>query len=159
MFEHDLKPNKGAKFKKQRRGRGDGSGRGNFSGRGMKGQSARSGGRRRPGFEGGQTPLYRKMPKLKGFKNPNAVAYQVINLASLEVFEDGTTVTRENLIEKNLIQKNKGPVKLLGNGDLKKKLTVIVDKASHKAQEKAAKAGITVQLPAEEKKAETEKEA
>jgi len=156
MYEQDLKPNKGAKQRKQRVGRGDGSGRGNYSGRGMNGQSCRSGGKRRPGFEGGQTPLYQKMPKLKGFKNPNRVEYQIVNLSSLDIFNDGDTVDINSLLAKGLIKSKVKPIKLLGNGEVTKKLTIKVDTASKSAIEKAEKSGITVEITAP-KKPKTEK--
>ena len=126
------------KTKKARKrvGRGNGSGHGTYCCRGMKGQSARAGGRRRPGFEGGQTPYLRRMPKLKGFKNPNHVEYQVVNVEKLNIFDDGATIKKEDLLSKNLISKKSRPVKLLGKGDLEKKLTIEVDKASKEAIKK-----------------------
>lgn len=119
---------------KKRVGRGNGSGVGTYSGRGMKGQTARAGGRRRPGFEGGQTPYLRKMPKLKGFKNPNHIEYQAVNVGDLNIFDSGATVKKEDLLAKNLISKKTRPVKLLGGkGELEKALTIEVDKASASA--------------------------
>lgn len=119
---------------KKKVGRGNGSGSGTYSGRGMKGQSARAGGKRRPGFEGGQTPYLRKMPKLKGFKNPNYVEYQVINVGDLNIFDSGATVKKEDLLAKNLVSKKTKPVKLLGGkGELEKAITIEVDKASASA--------------------------
>ena len=154
--------------KRKRVGRGNGSGHGTFSCRGMKGQSARSGGRRRPGFEGGQTPYLRKMPKLKGFKNPNYVEYEVVNIGELNVFDDGSTVDAKSLHAKNLISKKDKPVKLLGGkGELTKKLTITVDKASESASKavksaggdlKIIEKGKTKEKPAKEGKSEeTEK--
>jgi large subunit ribosomal protein L15 len=120
--------------KRKRVGRGDGSGKGTYCTRGMKGQSARSGGRRRPGFEGGQTPYLRKMPKLKGFKNPNYIKYQIINTGQLNIFDDKATITKKELLAKNLISKKSLPIKLLGGkGELEKSLTIKVDKASASA--------------------------
>lgn len=128
---------KNSKKSKKRVGRGNASGHGTYSCRGMKGQTARSGGRRRPGFEGGQTPYLRKLPKLKGFKNPNHVEYQVINIGALNIFDDKATVDKKALAAKNLISKANKPVKLLaGKGELEKVLTIIVDKASVSAIEK-----------------------
>lgn len=122
---------------KKRVGRGNASGHGTYSCRGMKGQSARAGGRRRPGFEGGQTPYLQRMPKLKGFKNPGRVEYQVINVGELNVFDEGANVTLEDLLAKNLVSKKSQPVKLLaGKGNLEKKLTISVNKASAQAVEK-----------------------
>ncbi len=132
---------------RKRVGRGNGSGLGTYSGKGMKGQTARAGGRRRPGFEGGQTPLLRKMPKLKGFKNPNRVEHQAVNVGDLNIFEDGTTVDFKLLLEKNLISKKTKPVKLLGGkGELEKKLTIIVDQASKEAIKKVEAKKGTVQV-------------
>lgn len=125
-----------SKLGKKRRkllGRGNGSGRGTFSTRGGKGQSARSGGKIRPGFEGGQTPMLRRMPKLRGFKNPNYQAYQVVNVGDLNIFDNNTEVNIESLLAKNLVSKKNQPVKLLGNGELEKTLTVSVAKASASA--------------------------
>ncbi|MBU1992687.1 MAG: 50S ribosomal protein L15 [Patescibacteria group bacterium] len=125
---------------KKRVGRGNASGAGTYSGRGMNGQSSRSGGKRRPGFEGGQTPLHMKMPKLRGFKNPNRVTFQVVNVSDLEVFDAGATVDVISLYEKKIIRKKNTPVKVLGNGELTKKLEVKVDKVSRSAKEKIEKA-------------------
>ena len=131
----------------KRRGRGNGSGKGTFSGRGCKGQTARTGGKRRPGFEGGQTPLIRKMPKLKGFKNPNHIDFQIINVEKLEIFDDGSTINIADLYEKNLINRKDRPIKILGNGKLTKKLEVKVDRVSSSAREKIEKAkGKVVEL-------------
>ncbi len=143
--------------KRKRVGRGNASGHGTYSCKGMKGQTARSGGRRRPGFEGGQTPYLRKMPKLKGFKNPNRVEYQAINVGDLNMFEDKATVNAETLYSKNLISKKNKPVKLLaGKGSLEKTLTIEVDKASKKAIELVeAKKG---KVKTKEKEAEPKKE-
>lgn len=125
---------KTGKKKKKRVGRGNASGHGTYSCKGMKGQTARSGGRRRPGFEGGQTPYLRKIPKLKGFKNPNHIDYQAINVGDLNIFDDNATINSETLYAKNLISKKNRPVKLLaGKGELSKSLTITVNKASAKA--------------------------
>lgn len=127
-----LKPN--IKKKRKTIGRGNGSGHGTFSGRGCKGQKARTGGKIRAGFEGGQTPYIRRIPKLRGFNNPNHIQYQTVNTGSLNIFEEGATVDAAALKEKNLIAKKLQPVKLLvGKGDLTKKLTIKVDKASQEA--------------------------
>lgn len=134
MSLQNLSSKEGKKSRK-RVGRGNGSGHGTFSCRGMKGQSARSGGRRRPGFEGGQTPYIQKMPKLKGFKNPNRVEFQVVNLSDLNIFEANEQVNPETLYAKKLICKRHIPVKLLAKGELTKALEVTVHKASEKAKE------------------------
>ena len=151
---------KSRKYKK-RIGRGNGSGTGTYSGRGVKGQKARTGGRRRPGFEGGQTPYLRKMPKLKGFKNPNYVDYQIVNVGDLNIFESGATIKKEDLLAKNLISKKTKPIKLLaGKGALEKTLTIEVDKASASAMKVVEAKKGQVQLlkkPEVGKEKETEK--
>lgn len=140
-----IKPNKGARKQKRIRGRGDGSGRGSFSGRGCKGQLARSGGKPKPGFEGGQTPLLRRMPKLKGFKKPRRIYFQAINVESLNRFSDGETVDIVALFENGLISKKDRPVKLLGSGELTKKLIVKADACSASAKAKIiAKGGLVL---------------
>ncbi len=155
-----LKSNKGARHRRKRVGRGNGSGMGTYSTRGMNGQNARSGGKRRPGFEGGQTPFIQRMPKLKGFKNPNAIVYQVVNVDALNVFDDNANVDKEALLAKKLISKKNKPVKLLGNGELTKKLTITVDAATKSADEKVkkAKGSLTITAPAKSAKDETPKE-
>ena len=135
MSLQNLKSKTG-RIKRKRVGRGNGSGHGTFSGRGVKGQTARAGGRRRPGFEGGQTPYLRRMPKLKGFRNPNRTEYQIINLGDLNIFEEKENIDTAALIAKNLISKKDKPVKLLaGKGALTKTLTITVDRASKSAIE------------------------
>jgi len=140
-----LKSNKGARHRKKCLGRGDGS-NGTYSGRGMKGQNARSGGKRRPGFEGGQTPFIQKMPKLRGFKSLDERVFRIINVKDLDVFEDGATVDNKSLSEKKLLRSGTKLVKILGNGELKKKLTVIVDAFSKSAEEKITKAGGSISV-------------
>lgn len=143
MFQlHHIQPKKGStKRQKPRLGRGDGSGHGNFSGRGTKGQNQRAGGTRRPGFEGGQTPIIRRVPKLKGFRHHSQVIFQVINLEQLNIFKDGEEITAENLLAKKLIRKATLPVKILGMGKLTKKLSIKIPKISRTAREKIIKAG------------------
>ncbi len=136
----ELKPAEGSTFDRKRVGRGIGSGTGKTSGKGHKGQNARSGGGVRPGFEGGQMPLYRRLPK-RGFTNIFAKEYVAVNVSELERFEDGTEVTAELLKESGVISKVKDGVKLLGRGELTKKLTVKVAKFSKSAQEKIEKVG------------------
>lgn len=132
----DLQPAEGAVQSGRRRGRGPGSGLGKTSGKGHKGQNARSGGGVRPGFEGGQMPLTRRLPK-RGFYNPFGTAYTEINIAKLEVFENDTVVTAELLKETGLISKiEKDGVKVLGNGELSKRLTVQVAAFTRSAQQK-----------------------
>jgi large subunit ribosomal protein L15 len=136
----ELQPAEGSKFAPKRVGRGIGSGTGKTSGKGHKGQNARSGGGVRPGFEGGQMPLYRRLPK-RGFKNIFAKQYVTINVETLEVFEDGTEVTAELLKEKGIVSKTLDGIKILGRGELTKKLTVKVAKYTESAKEKIEKAG------------------
>jgi len=135
----DLRSPKGARKGSRRVGRGDGSGRGKTSGRGHKGLFSRSGGSLRAGFEGGQMPLIRRLPK-RGFTNIFKQEYQIINVDSLNIFKDGDVVSPALLRERNLISKDL-PVKVLGNGELKKKITVQVHKYSKSAVDKIKKAG------------------
>ena len=136
----ELKPAEGSAFKVKRVGRGIGSGTGKTSGKGHKGQNARSGGGVRPGFEGGQMPIYRRLPK-RGFKNIFAKKYVTINVDALEVFEDGTEITEALLKEKGIISKTLDGVKLRGRGELTKKLNVKVPGYTGSAKEKIEKAG------------------
>jgi large subunit ribosomal protein L15 len=139
---HDLKPAPGSNPKKQRVGRGVGGRRGKTAGTGTKGQGTRD--TIKPGFEGGQTPLTRRTPKLKGFKNPFRIEYTVINLDGLEDFESGAEVTPETLRARGLIHKH-GLVKLLGRGQVSKPLTVRVHAVSAAAAEAIRSAGGTVE--------------
>ena len=150
MKLHTLKPNKGAKHRIKRLGAGESSGTGKTCGKGNKGQKARSGGSVRPGFEGGQMPLHRRLPK-KGFNNKDfKTKVSVVNLAQLEKhYEDGQTVNEESLREKGLVSRNIDIVKVLGQGDLSKKLTISVDAISTSAREKVEKAGGSVESPTE----------
>ena len=141
MRIHTIQPAVGATTSEKRLGRGIGSGLGKTSGKGHKGQWARSGGGVRPGFEGGQTPIARRLPK-RGFNNKWAITYDIVNVESLNVFEEGTVVTAELLAEKRLVSgKNNGGVKILGNGHLTKKLTVQADKFSASAKSAIEAAG------------------
>lgn len=130
---------------RKRVGRGPGSGTGGTAGRGTKGQKARSGGGKARGFEGGQTPLARRLPK-RGFTNINRKEYAVVNVEDLNRFEDGTHVTPALLKEVRLVRQEHDGVKILGNGELTKKLTVSANKFSKSAQEAIAKAGGTVEV-------------
>ena len=123
MKLHELQPATGSRKVRNRVGRGTSSGNGKTAGRGQKGQKARSGGKVRLGFEGGQTPLFRRMPK-RGFLNINRKEYAIVNLDQLNVFEDGAEVTPVVLIEAGIVKAEKSGVKILGNGELTKKLTV-----------------------------------
>ncbi len=137
----NLKPADGAKHSKKRVGRGHGSGQGAQAGRGHKGAQSRSGYSFKRGFEGGQMPLHRRIPK-RGFHNEFRVEYAVINLDTLsERFDDGTVVTPELLVETGLITRARRPIKVLARGDVSKKLTVRAHKFSGKAAEKIAAAG------------------
>jgi large subunit ribosomal protein L15 len=135
MKLHELKPAAGSRHKKKRVGRGIAAGQGKTAGKGHKGQNARSGGGVRPGFEGGQNPIYRRLPK-RGFTNPNRVEYAIINLDELNRFEEGTVVTPELLVEQGVVKNLKAGLKVLGNGELSKKLTVKAHKFSASAIEK-----------------------
>jgi len=140
MKLHELKPAFGSTTAPKRLGRGTGSGLGKTSGKGHKGAKARSGGGKRPGFEGGQMPLVRRLPK-RGFYNPFRTEYVAINVDRLEVFEDGTTVTPVELIEQGIIKKIEDGIKIMGNGELTKKLTVQAAKFTATAKEKIEAAG------------------
>ena len=141
MKLHELKPAAGSTKKRKRVGRGESSGLGKTSGRGANGQNARSGGGTRPGFEGGQMPLIRRIPK-RGFNNIFKVDYSVVKLEDLNRFEDGAEVTPELLKEARLVRKlEKGGVKILGNGSIDRKLTVKAHKFTQSATEKIEAAG------------------
>lgn len=140
MKLHELSPAPGSNKDAFRKGRGAGSGNGKTAGKGHKGQKARSGGGVRPGFEGGQMPLQRRVPK-RGFVNIFATKYATINVSDLEKFEDGAVVDAQALLESGLIKKTLDGVKVLGNGELTKKLTVNCAAFSASAKEKIEKAG------------------
>lgn len=141
----NLRPADGSKHSDNfRRGRGHGSGNGKTAGKGHKGQKARSGAPR-PGFEGGQMPLYRRLPK-RGFKNRNSKDIVAINISTLERFEDGATVDVDTLIQTGVIKKRRDGVKILGNGELTKKLNVRVDAFSASAKEKIEALGGTAEV-------------
>lgn len=146
MKLHELKPAEGSTKSRKRVGRGTGSGLGNTAGRGHKGQNSRSGGGVRPGFEGGQMPMTRRLPK-RGFTNNFGKEYTVINVSDLEErFEQGAEVTIESLFDTGLIKKVIDGVKVLGNGELTKSLTVRVQKVSKTAAEKITAAGGKVEV-------------
>ena len=140
MKLHELAPAPGSVKEGYRKGRGPGSGNGKTAGKGHKGQNARSGGGVRPGFEGGQLPLYRKLPK-RGFKNHFAVNYAIVNVSALDVFNDGDTVNLDALMAKGIIKKPLDGLKVLGNGEITKKLTVEASIFSASAKEKIEAAG------------------
>ena len=141
MKLHELSPAPGSVKSNYRKGRGPGSGNGKTAGKGHKGQNARSGGGVRPGFEGGQLPLYRKLPK-RGFKNRFATHYAIVNVGTLNArYEDGATVTLADLMEKGVINKALDGLKVLGDGELTKKLTVEAKVFSAAAKEAIEAAG------------------
>ena len=149
MNLHDLKPNRGAKHRRKRVGNGESSGLGKTCGRGHKGQKSRSGGGVRPGFEGGQMPLHRRLPK-KGFSNVQfRDKIAIVNVSQLnQKFEDGATVDEKALREAGLVSGRCDAIKVLGQGDLERKLTLVVDAVSASARDKVEKAGGTAETGA-----------
>ena len=145
MKMHDLGPAYGSTTTTKRVGRGIGSGLGKTAGKGHKGQKARTGGSIRRGFEGGQTPLYRRIPK-RGFNNHFATEYATVNVSDLERFENGTVVNAELLLSEGIIRKELDGVKVLGNGTLTKKLTVVATKFSKSAEEKIQAVGGKIEV-------------
>ena len=144
----DLKPAEGSRHSRKRVGRGNGSGYGKTAGRGLNGPKSRAGGGKRPGFEGGQTPLAMRLPKLPGFRNINRVEYLPVNVSRLEEkFEAGEVVNGESLKAKGIIKHEDALVKVLGDGELTKALTVSVDKVSASAKAKIEAAGGKVEEP------------
>lgn len=141
-----LKPNKGARRQKLRKGRGIAAGQGASCGFGMRGQKSRSGRPTRPGFEGGQMPLYRRVPKLKHFTIVNSKEFTVINVAMLNDLKTGSIVNLDSLVKTGVVTKPKHPLKVLGNGDLKKKLTVQASAFTTSARNKIEAAGGTCEL-------------
>lgn len=161
MKLHELQPAAGSTHVTKRIGRGHGSGWGKTAGKGHKGQWARSGGGVRPGFEGGQQPLARRIPK-RGFKNIFRVEYSIVNVSDLErVFDSGAEVTEETIVGSGLIKDTQAGIKVLGNGELSKKLTVKVSKFSASAKEKITAAGGTFEalVPDAPKKSKKAKKA
>ena len=145
MKLHELKPAEGSRQERNRVGRGSSSGNGKTSGRGQKGQKSRSGGGVRLGFEGGQTPLFMRLPK-RGFTNVNRKEYAVVNLDILNRFEDGTEVTPLTLVEAGIVKDEKSGIKVLGNGELTKKLAVKAAKFSKTAEEAIVANGGSVEV-------------
>ena len=140
MKLHELRPTDGSTTPAWRKGRGAGSGNGKTAGKGHQGQNARSGGGVRPGFEGGQIPLYRRLPK-RGFNNKFATVYAIVNVEQLNAFENGETVNAEALVNKGIVRKTYDGIKILGKGELTKKLTVEAKVFSATAAEKIKAAG------------------
>lgn len=145
MKLHELKPAEGSRKVRNRVGRGTSSGNGKTSGRGQKGQNSRSGGGVRLGFEGGQTPLFRRLPK-RGFTNINRKEFAIVNLDTLNRFEDGTEVTPALLVESGIVKNEKSGIKVLGNGQVERKLTVKASKFSEAAKQAIEAAGGSVEV-------------
>jgi len=142
---NELKPVEGARHSKKRVGRGIGSGLGKTAGRGQKGQNSRSGGGVRPGFEGGQLPLFQRLPK-RGFHNHSRVEYAIVNVEQLNSFENGSVVDVEAIVKAGLVKEVLAGVKVLGNGELTKKLTVKANKFSSVAKQKIENVGGTTEV-------------
>jgi len=152
----NLQPTPGSRERRKRVGRGDGSGKGKYSGRGIKGQKARTGHSRRPGFEGGQTPLWRRIPK-RGFVSPHRKEYAYVNIDELMTkYDDGADVTPEDVLERGIVGQLNDGLKVLGRGDCDKALTVYAHKISNSAREKIEAAGGQVTLLEGEAEAEFE---
>ncbi|WCA22303.1 50S ribosomal protein L15 [Candidatus Phytoplasma oryzae] len=145
MLLHLLKPVKGARKTTKRLGRGPGSGNGKTSGKGHKGQLARSGGKTRIGFEGGQTPFFQRIPK-RGFFNFNKIQYSLVNINKLEIFDNDTVITKELLFKNKIINKKKLLIKILAKGNLTKKLTIQASKFSFKAKKIIEKNGGNIKI-------------
>lgn len=145
MRQDELSPTPGAKKSRKRVGRGNGSGHGTYSGRGCNGQKARSGGRMTRGFEGGQLPLFRRLPRKRGFFNMFRTEYSVVNLDKLNMFEAGSEVTPEKLVTAGLVKSLRYPIKILATGDIAHPLVVKADRFSAAAKAKIEAAGGTVE--------------
>jgi len=141
MKQNELKPATGAKHKRKMVGRGNGSGHGTYSGRGLKGQKSRSGGGVRVGFEGGQLPLIKRLPRKRGFRNIFRTEYNIVNVGQLAVFSPGSEVTAVELLRAGLISTTDHPTKILGTGDIKHPLLVSADRFSSSAEKKIVAAG------------------
>ena len=141
MRQDELSPAPGARKDRKRVGRGDGSGNGTYSGRGCKGQKSRAGYRMRPGFEGGQLPIIKRLPRKRGFTNIFKKKYSIVKLGQLDVFEAGSEVTVEKLLEAGIIESSALPVKVLADGEIKHTLTVKADKFAVVAKAKLEAAG------------------
>lgn len=145
MKLNELQPSEGSRHARKRVGRGTSSGYGKTAGKGTKGQLARQGGKTRLGFEGGQMPLFRRVPK-RGFKNVNRREYAIVNLSDLNRFDDGAEITAKVLLDAGVIKKELSGVKLLANGELNKKLTIKVNKASEAAKKAVEAAGGSIEV-------------
>ncbi len=145
MQQHELRPPRGARKRRKRVGRGNASGHGTYAGKGMKGQQARAGSGPRPGFEGGQTPLIRRLPRRRGFHNPFRVDYTPVNLSDLARFSANSEVTPETLRDAGVVRSLRRPVKVLADGELSAALTVRAHRVSAAARAKIEAAGGTVE--------------
>ena len=145
MRQDELAPAPGAKKNRKRVGRGDGSGHGTYSGRGCKGQKSRAGYKMRPGFEGGQLPLIKRLPQKRGFTNIFRTEYSVVNINKLNMFESGSEVTPESLVASGVVKSLRHPIKILGEGDINHPLSVKANKFSAVAKAKIEAAGGTAE--------------
>ncbi len=145
MKQNELKPPAGSKRNRKRIGRGDGTGHGSYSGRGVKGQKARSGGGVRLGFEGGQLPIVKRLPRKRGFTNIFKTEYSIVNLGKLGVFAPGSKVGPQELLEAGLVKSVKRPIKILSDGEINQPLVVKADKISAAAQRKIVAAGGSIE--------------
>ncbi len=141
MMQNNLSPAPGSKRKRKRVGRGNGSGHGTYSGRGVKGQKSRSGGKVRPGFEGGQLPLIKRLPQKRGFTNIFRTKYSIVNMDRLNIFESGSEVTPEKLLAAGVVKSLRYPIKILAGGDINHPLLVRANKFSAVAKAKIEAAG------------------
>ncbi len=149
MMEHQLVPNKGARKSRKRVGRGDAAGQGSTAGRGMKGQKSRSGRDLRTGFEGGQLPMIKGLPMKRGFTNTFKTYYSLVKVADLDNFEAGDRVTPEALLQRGYLRNLKQPIKIVGDGEISRAITVVAHKFTRSAREKIESAKGTVEeLPA-----------
>ena len=145
MMEHQIVPAHGARRPRKRVGRGDAAGQGSYGGRGMKGQKSRSGYRIRPGFEGGQLPLIKGLPMKRGFNNKFKTHYALVKIEDLQAFESGARVTPEVLYHQGIIPNLNSPVKILGNGEIERAITVVANKFTGSAKSKIEAAGGAVE--------------
>ena len=141
MRQDELSPAPGSKQRRKRVGRGDGSGHGTYSGRGCKGQKSRSGHKMRPGFEGGQLPLIKRLPQKRGFTNIFRTEYSIVNISKLNIFESGSEVTPEKLVATRIVKSLRHPIKILADGDINRPLVVKANKFSAAAKAKIEAAG------------------
>ncbi len=141
MKQHEILPAPGSRKDRKRVGRGNASGHGTYSGRGLKGQKARAGGKMRPGFEGGQLPLIKRLPRKRGFTNIFKVRFSLVNVEDLGVFDPNTEVDIEKMIQSKIIKTGNKPVKVLARGELDRPLTVVANKFTQAARQKIESAG------------------